>query len=217
MAILHIKLTQKPPVPVRHRPNGEPNLSDGALRLAAQLRANAKSGGTRVLMITPLSRSGSALRVAYEAAAALAQINESPVLLVDLESAPAHAYRGSVDAGPLPAVLQNAKTVTQRGARGELPPLTVIRPLAGIENPVAWVSSREFSTIMEDARKNFVQVIIAADSVAASVGSLLAANHADGVVLIVKESDTTTAMLRNARQALRRNHSKLLGFLYETK
>jgi Mrp family chromosome partitioning ATPase len=70
---------------------------------------------------------------------------------------------------------------------------------------------------MEDARKNFVQVIIAADSVAASVGSLLAANHADGVVLIVKESDTKTAMLRNARQALRRNHSKLLGFLYETK
>jgi len=61
-----------------------PPTSENVQRFAAQLHS-AKSS-PHVVMITPASRAHSSLRLAYDTALALVQMNEAPILVMDLES-----------------------------------------------------------------------------------------------------------------------------------
>jgi hypothetical protein len=189
-------------------------ISGEVQRFATQIRTNAK-GRPQVLMITPASPRKSVLRLAYEAALGLVQINESPVLVMDLQpqqpgtSKPVPGHKTAAN----PAEANKNDENTLPPATADIPTLTVIRPLDG-EDAASYVSSPKFARIMEDAKKSFAHILIATDCVLHSAGGLVAANLCDNVVLVVKE-DTPTNELLEVKRALLRNRAKLLGFIYE--
>jgi hypothetical protein len=190
-------------------------ISGEVQRFATHIRTNAK-GRPHVLMITPASPRQSVLRLAYEAALGLVQINESPVLVMDLQpqqpgaSQPVPGLKTAAN----PAEAGNSDEDTLRPATADIPTLTVIRPLDG-EDAASYVSSPRFARIMEDAKKSFAHILIATDCVLQSASGLVAASLCDNVVLVVKEDTPTTTNLLEVKRALLRNRAKLLGFIYE--
>src|SRR5689334_13444897 len=81
------------PLPIKHARDRRitapdagswPRISENVRRFAAQL--HSAKPGPHVVMITPASRAHSSLRLAYDTALALLQMNEVPVLVMDLES-----------------------------------------------------------------------------------------------------------------------------------
>jgi Mrp family chromosome partitioning ATPase len=96
----------------------------------------------------------------------------------------------------------------------DLPTLSVIRPVED-GDPAAYLSSPRFARFVQDARKSFAHILVVAESVLESPSALVAMSLSDGVVLLVKEHETTTTTLTEAKQILVRNGAKLLGFLYE--
>jgi Mrp family chromosome partitioning ATPase len=216
MTILEQTYTQKSQ-PAAAVPAKLPRVAEPVQRFAAQLRTNGNRG-PQVLMITSVSPSRSVLHIAYETALALVQINESPVLVLDLERNPVEGIPLSVN-WPAAAMADITPALPSEccepAAASVFPTLAVIRPLDNVDDPVAYLSSPKFARVIEDARKSFALILIAASCVTDSVGTLVASSLCDGVVLLVKQDESTISMLEEVRQVLERNRAKLLGFLYE--
>jgi len=198
------------------RPIEQPQIGKEVQRFAVELRTNGNAG-PQVLMIVPVTPTNSVLRLAYETALGLVHINESPVLVIDLQPgrtagiAPSNARAG----GAARMAPFGERDSDQDAAQtADLPTLSVIRPVED-GDPAVYLSSPKFARFVQDARKSFAHILIVAESVLESPAALVAIGLCDGVVLLVKEGEATTTALTVAKQILVRNGAKLLGFLYE--
>src|SRR5262249_44872140 len=155
----------------------------------AQFHANLKSG-PQILMIAPASREHSSLRLAYETALMLVQMNEAPVLVMDLESSAANRTdpMEASDAGESFIGTDDLdEGASQRALRrAGLRAFSVIRPLADRQDAAAFLNSPQFAMILEGAKASFTRVLVAADCVLDSMAAAVAASLCDAVVLLVK-------------------------------
>lgn len=187
-----------------------PPASEAGLRLAMQLRdVPARSGG-RVLLFMPSGRHGDASPAVGDTVAAFLELQEGPVLIVDLRSeAFADSTPGWFDT--LPGVeqteLHNNVTLTPDMAR-------ISRPLQRRRDRAPYSSTPRFLEQLDEARSKYCYAIYIGDPMP-SRDTLMSATAADGVVMTVPPGHASRTELNDLTQQLRRARAKLLGFVLD--
>jgi hypothetical protein len=155
--------------------------------------------------------------LAYESGLALVRLNGAPILVMDLESGENRLDLVKTTAAPdtLTGFDPDQRPRERPPRTTDLPALSVIRPIREGQDAAEFLSSPQFALVLEDAKRSFNRVVVAADCVLDSVGAVVAASLCDGVVLLVKEDIATATVFRDIQRSLRRCDAKLLGFLYE--
>ncbi len=196
--------------------NGQP--PGDVLRFAAQLRKGVRGATSDIFLMTPVSKSHSALGLGLETARILAKMNETPVLVIDLEN------RGDdrlLHGSETPLAQRNGSGNGEEGFpkrfpdKRELPTITVLRPLTEGADAAAVLTSQEFTEFLSRARSIFSLVLVAAKSALESVETLLVAAACDQTILLVRDGETSMADLQEVKRSLRRVQAGILGFVYE--
>lgn len=188
------------------------------LTIAAQLRSLRLPGNNDCisLLAVPATPGMSAALFAAELATALPQLNEAPVLVVDL-GLPGHS----------PLLLEAASDEVQISRE-----LAVAEPAWADEicngaagsslvysrlksDHTSILTSPEFTFFMSRARRSFRYIIFQGPAPQVSVESVLAAYYVDGVLLTVGAQATSVAEAREAQKLLSRTGARLLGFVYD--
>ncbi len=187
-----------------------PAASDQGLRLAMQLRdVPAKSGG-RVLLFVPAVRNGDASPAVGEAAAAFLEVQEGPVLVVDL--------RAEAFADNTPAWFDSLKSVEwphlnqDTGLANDTAHIS--RPLLRRRDKAPYSMTPQFIEQLTATRSQYRYLLYIGDPVP-SHDTLMTAAAADGVVLAVPPGHTTRTEMHDLAAQLRRARARLLGFVVD--
>ena len=176
-----------------HRPTQD------VMRIAAQVRAKRASAPTSSVLVCPVSSGCSAAELVYSLAAALAEMKESPVLILNL-APPATRQAGHLMGTPL-----------VEGASLEQGSITV----AGLsieQDALEFITSPEFKETMEAAQAQFAWVVVHSRSVVDSVEALVAADSCDAVILSVAAGRTTRSEMLAVSREFQRSKASVLGF-----
>ncbi len=189
------------------------------LSIAAQLRAMRMPGSAEsvCLLVTPATPGMSAALLVAELATTLPQLNEAPVLVVDLGLSgrpPLYLPPGEVEE----VQISNETAVAEPAWSDE-----ICRSAAGSRvvyarlksERASILTSAEFGLFVARARRSFRYILIQGAAPQESVESILAAYFADGVVLTVGANQTSVEQARHAQKLLARTGARLLGFVYD--
>jgi hypothetical protein len=196
-----------------------PTISADALRLAVRLLA-ARERGRRLLLFGGTT-DRSALPLVYETAQAMLQLNERPLVVVDLDEQSDDAVddrRDHVpDGWPIIGLDQLRESVTPDlvGAIDVPAPICVARGGAEGQSGLAFLASPEFAAVLAAMRTRLAAVLCHATPIANAVRGLLVARQCDGVVLTVPEAGATLTQIRAATGELTRVQATVLGFVME--
>ncbi len=186
-------------------------VPEDAVRVALRLRELRASGG-RVLLFVPTTSGDRVEPLVCQITNALEQLQEGPVLVLDLERAasdePPHTTwpiartfhagaDGSADAAPPRA------------------PVAFAQPVPASAVAVRFLSSPEFAAVIASARAHYAYVLCWAGAVPDSVDGLVAASQSDGVVLSITAGRTTVSEIQSAQRQLARVRAQVLGFVVQ--
>jgi hypothetical protein len=187
--------------------------SDDALRLAVRLLA-ARQRHERLLLFGAVGLGRSAKPLVYETVLAFLQLQEHPLLILDLEGGAA-----ADDAAQDPFAAWPTRRLHGLQAIGptfaDAGPVCVVRAAASGQVDLALLASVEFAHLLEGLRERFRAVLCHASPIPEAVGGLIVARHCDGVVLSVPQGRTTLSNVRAATEQLRRVNACVLGFVME--
>jgi hypothetical protein len=183
------------------------------LRLATQVRGIPD---VQALLICSVAQAHSCSRTAYELALGLVQMNQAPVLLVNVNSPTGRSERSTFRPDPAHPV-----ELISLPSSGEDFQITdqLSQPvlIANIDESEAVhiLSSPEFACFLAHARKRFQYILVTAPPVLRSVGSLVAAPLCDGTILSIAAHRTTLSEVQNAKRQLVGANTKIVGFIFD--
>ena len=188
-----------------------PAASEEAIRLALQLRATRVGSAGQLLMFVPAPRSHDASFAVADALCGLLELQEGPVLVMDVRAA------GAADATPawlreLPD--DRARTGERWGTSGRA---MLARPFASRGEKVPCAVSPEFANWLAEVRSHYAYVLCIGGALPMSVETLMLAPLADGVVLTVAPGRTTRLQMRRLTDQLRRAQAHLIGFVADAR
>lgn len=186
-------------------------VSEDAVRIAARLRASA--GTDRVIVFTAAGRREGVSAVACEVASALAQIEVSPVLIVDanLDSPACHRRFDTPREPGLAELLQKTSTFDQAVHLTRIDGLSLLPAGSDIPDIVRFLTSAAFSGLIEEARGRFAYVLIDTPPLMDSAETSVMAAESDGVVLVVRAGAHSRTEIGNMRRELQGLQARLLG------
>jgi capsular exopolysaccharide synthesis family protein len=192
-------------------------VSDEAIRLAAKLRA-AFSRSHHVLQFTGVGAQEGVSHVTSQVACALAQIDQSPVLLLDanLRSPAVHQAFGTALQPGLSDLLDNRAALADVIHATAVPGLSVL-PAGGQSDSVQLFSSAAWSELVQTMRERFRFVLMDSAPILQFADSTLLAPRADGVVIVVAAGQRHRAELLEARQLLERLKATVVGVVLARK
>lgn len=187
-----------------------PSASESGLRLAMQLRDVPAKSGACVLLFVPAGRNGDASPAAGDAVSAFLDVQEGPLLIVDLR---VESFADSTPAwfDVLPSAEQTQLT---HNAGLAADTAHISRPLLRRRDKAPYSRTPQFDEQLTEARSQYRYVLYIGDSLPAR-DTLMAAAAADGVVLSVPPGHTTRTELHDVAAQLRHAHGKLLGFVVD--
>ncbi|HEY7617909.1 MAG TPA: CpsD/CapB family tyrosine-protein kinase, partial [Terriglobales bacterium] len=193
-------------------------VSDEAIRLAAKLRA-AFSQSHHVLQFTGVGAQEGVSHVTSQVACALAQIDQSPVLLLDtnLRSPAVHQAFGTALQPGLSDLLDNRAALADVIHATAVPGLSVLPAGGGQSDSVQLFSSAAWSELVQTMRERFRFVLMDSAPILQFADSTLLAPRADGVVIVVAAGQRHRAELLEARQLLERLKATVVGVVLARK
>ena len=90
-------------------------------------------------------------------------------------------------------------------------PLSVISSGDIPPNPSELLASENFKQVLEDMKKEFQIIILDTPPVNVVADAQIAANYADGVLLVVRSASTQDGDIKMAEDALRRSNARIAG------
>jgi len=197
---------------VERAPAPRPAASADALRLAVRLLAENQPRHMWLFGATATGRS--ARRLVYETATALVELNERPVLVIDVDEGDSDdANMDAFAAWPRCSLDEVVAAVT-----AGIPPSSasrcgsVVRVATSDRNVLAFLASEDFGRFVTAARERFKAIVCQAKP--SGVAGLALARHCDGVVLAVAEG-STISQVRATSEQLRGAHARVIGFVLE--
>jgi hypothetical protein len=188
--------------------------SDEAVRLAFRLRDCPVSHGGRLVLFVPASRGLAAEGVVTDAVCGLLQLNERPVLVVDLR--PSEAALAEPHAPMFPLDQAHDADFEDLVVESAGAPVVVTHPFAPHRDPVRYAASAEFASLMARARASYSYVLLVGGPVT-SVETLITAGLCDGVVLAIRPEGTTRGDIQRVTDELRRARAHVLGFVVDAR
>jgi len=159
-----------------------PNPEEGKTTVSVNIAIAMAQGGSRTILIdTDLRRPRVHQCFGLE--------NETGVSSAVIGAEPLPAYITSTDVPNLDLFLS-----------GPVPP-----------DPTALLHTERFRQILEELEQRYDVVILDSPPVLPVTDAMIIANHADGVVLVVKSDKTTKEALATAWQELRQVNARILG------
>jgi receptor protein-tyrosine kinase len=189
-------------------------LSEGAARLAVRLRA-AVSRSPSVVAFTGLAEREGVSTVAAEAAIALAQCSEHPVLLVDANlRAPSLHTRFEVKREPgLSDVVGKRAAIHEAVTGSALPSLFLLPAGTPVADGLATLSTAECRGVLRELRQQFGIVVVDCAPLGRFADAALLAAEAEGVVVVLAGGVHRKSELRRFTEELDAMGAKVLGVL----
>lgn len=189
--------------------------SDDALRLAVRLLTEHKHRG-RLLLFGSVGHGRSARALVHEMVLAFLQLNERPLLVLDVNAGPTDAADDLFSEWPA-CGFHELQVATASGLFGtsRIGPVCVGRAATGEHDGLAFLASTEFAELLRGMRERFAAVLCHAGTIPESVGGLIMARHCDGAVLSVPQGRATASDVRTAIDQLRRVDANVVGFVME--
>lgn len=186
----------------------ETGASEEAVRLALRLRGTPAVAGSRALLFLPVTPGGDASRVAEDAVCGVLELQDGPVLVMDLRTRNGRPRRAA----------EALSDTDDACLRWNAPPrdgFVRVEPFAGRADAVSYAASAEFTSAIELARRTYPFVICVGDCLDTSVETLIAAGVCDGAILTVAPGRTTRSAVQRAAEQLRRGGAHVAGFVVE--
>jgi hypothetical protein len=190
-----------------------PAASEEGIKLALKLRDIATTNGARVVLFVPASRQTDAAPVVAEAACALLDLHDGPVLIMDVRDDAASA--GSPEW--ITALADDDQLRLMWGAEASSETAALLRPLSGRSNRLQYASSQQFVDHVEEVRGRYRYVLCIGEATPGAVATMRIAGLADGVVLSVPPGRTTRSEMHEVTAQLRRARATLVGFVVDSR
>jgi protein-tyrosine kinase len=187
-------------------------VSEDAVRVAATLRAACSAARNWVLIAGLRDEDGAAV-VAARLAAALAQMDRNPVLLLeaDLRSPGLHSLFGSRAAPGLAELLQGAVGLDDVLCRFQGSGLWFLPGGDPASDPVSALGSAGYTDLAQALRQRFRFVIGTAPPILEFPDAALLAPGSDGVVLVARAGRRSRRELREAKSLFLACNVSILG------
>ena len=187
-------------------------VSEDAVRVAATLRA-ACSEARNCLLIAGLRDEDDAAVVAARLAAALAQMDQNPILLLeaDLRSPTLHSLFDSRAAPGLAELLRGSVGLDDVLCRVQGSGLWLLPAGDPAGDPVSMLGSAGYAALAQALRQRFRFVIGTAPPILEFPDAALLAPGSDGVVLVARAGRASRRELRAAKSLFQASHVSILG------
>ena len=172
--------------------------------------ANKKKGDTLVFVVTSANQAEGKSTTASNVAVSFAMMGMSTLLVdLDLRKPNVHRLWNIEMGGGLSNLLTNVGEFRIHDVRDI--PLSVISSGDIPPNPSELLASENFKQVLEDMKKEFQIIILDTPPVNVVADAQIAANYADGVLLVVRSASTQDGDIKMAEDALRRSNARIAG------
>jgi capsular exopolysaccharide synthesis family protein len=167
---------------------------------------------TRVIQVTSAGAGDGRTLVASSLASVLATLDRRVILVdADLRDPSLGQTFGLADGPGLTDVLSGHVLVDDAIRDSGMPLLSIIHSGSAARRPAELLTSRRFSTFIDELARDFDIVILDTPALLPHVDAAVIANKADGVLFVVNRDRTTRQQLRDAVATLSHRSPKLLG------
>lgn len=173
-----------------------------------------KQGCKKIVFTSPLKSEGKTTTTVNVAIALSQQVDTKVVLInCDLRRPTAHKVLGVKPKQGLVNCLNNECTAEQAIVSTKVENLDFISYGAIPPNPSELLASENMERLVEQLEEKYDYIIFDTPPINMVVDVIPLVNLSDGVVLIVKNKETTYPEFNKAVDALERNNSKILGVI----
>ena len=179
------------------------------MRVAAQIRAMGIVG-KKVTLFAPVGPVSAAVSIVQNVAEALAVIDRTQVLIINLNEAQENSPTGISPVDELEIEISDDALFFEKNRRG----------LDGLSTPVSHIyalAPRSVDTlpvVIARARARVGHVFIDAPSIVDSAATSLAAAYADAVVLLIQKSKSAQREIKIAQQQFQTLGAQVVGFIF---
>jgi capsular exopolysaccharide synthesis family protein len=198
------------------RPGGAAGLpaSDDAIRLVAKLRA-VTSDAERIILLTGVAAGDGVSRAAAQLAVALAQTEQTSVLLVDanLRAPVLHRLFDVPPAPGLSELLQGQARLEDVRYQTTTASLVVLPAGALAVDPLSLFASSDLATLTTGFRREHRFVLIDAAPILRFADAALLARRTDGIVVVLAAGRRRRADVERLRQELEGLATRTIGVI----
>ncbi|HWP85015.1 MAG TPA: hypothetical protein VNN17_07490 [Terriglobia bacterium] len=187
-------------------------------KITAHLQGIWKAEGMRVVLGMPASPASSASQLVANIARVLAHTTAPPVLVIDIHHNPPQRTAASILCREKVSEFVTDLGVGRQVAflsAAEVPKIVVARLAQNEFDPLGFLASEQFLSLLSYSRDRFAYTLIDGPSPLQSATSMVVAPHCDGCVLVVEEGVSQYSELQTIKKMLAQTRTHLLGFVFQ--